>query len=227
MFDGMVNVSIPNDPPKDAIPQQQTGKPAEHPGVLGHGTLPSEGGEGEMRSLVINKSVASDNRINKLVENLVLAFSPKVLEFLSLIADDDLRLSKSIVTDGVMSDQVGISQVISELAKGKPVLTISSKSLMGEVTGIDEPKKKKIVEKLKSNINSMISMLAIRHLSDVMYETELQNLDNTEMVWEDEEVVDDTLSTDYDYIMGEVKERTLSSLPMTLRAWVENEIKQE
>jgi hypothetical protein len=60
-----------------------------------------------------------------------------------------------------------------------------------------------------------------------MYETELQNLDNTEMVWGDEEVVDDTLSTDYDYIMGEVKERTLNSLPTTLRVWVENEIKQE
>ena len=226
MFDGMVNVSIPNDPPKDAVPQQQTGKPAEHPGVLGHGTLPSEGGEGEIRSLVVNKSAASDTRINKLVENLVLAFSPKILEFLSLIADDDLRLSKSIVTDGIMSDQIGISQVVSELVKGKPVLSVSSKSLMGEVTGIEEPKKKKIVEKLKSNINSLISMLAIRHLSDVMYETELQNLDNIEMVWGDEDVIDDAQTTDYDYIVGEVKSRTLNSLPQTLYDWIKNEIKE-
>jgi len=231
MFDGLLDISIPNEPPKDAVPTQPAnGKAPEHPGVLGHGTLPSEGGEGEIRSLVlIKRSDASDKRLDKLVADLVSVVSPKLVELMSTISDDDLIISRSIVTDGLLSDEVGIIPILSELVKGRSVISVDMKSvrsLMGEVTGIKDEDKKKVEEKLKGNLNNLLSLTVVKNLADVMWEQQLNDVNNFQMDWDEniEDIVDAEVNPNYDYIMEEVKARTLNNLPATLTMWVESEI---
>jgi len=239
LFDGLLSVSIPNERPKDAVPQTPPGsKTPERPGSLGHGTLPSEGGEGELRSIVIKRSDYADKRTGNFVKDIVLATYPRLKEFLSLISDDDLMLSKSMILDGIFSDEAGVVQLISELSNRKSVLGIDMKSvrsLMGEVTGVPDEKKKKLEEKLKGSTNQLVSLTAIKSLADVMWEQEVAQINDLEMNWNEseepvegdtQEAFDGEVVNGYDYIVEEVKSRTLKSLPATIEAWILSEIEE-
>ena len=63
-----------------------------------------------------------------------------------------------------------------------------------------------------------------------MWEQQLNYVNNFQMDWNEipdeniEDIVDADVNPNYDYIMEEVKARTLNNLPATLTMWVESEI---
>lgn len=221
LADGLIGISIPDKAPPDALPASNNAP--KNPGALGHGVPPSMGGEGEIKSLITKSSKAAESRLHNAVQNISYAVVPEILELMSVIGDDDLRMYQSVNPNYSNLD---------EIVGDKPILSYDLRSTVDEATkfheiNLDEKKKKEVSEKLKQGINGLLAKSIADEIANLLYTERVKELDNFEFDWDeepDEVAVADTSNVNYDYIVDEIKSRILKSFPATLGKWIYKEV---
>lgn len=104
--DGLIDISVPEEPPSKPDPDFATGglgKPQERPGMLGSPQAPSQGGDGEVKKSVVEFK-SQPSALNKAVESVVSIFSPSIQEMLN-VGEDEYEPTKSMILESVFSDE--------------------------------------------------------------------------------------------------------------------------
>lgn len=227
--DGLVNIPIPEKAPKVKTPKQtpQNNAP-EHPGALGHGVPPSLGGEGEIKSF-IKKSKNNDANLNVFISTIVETLKPLILTQLNTVSDDELVISRSML-DGIEGTEV-IAPILQELSKGKPILPLNNKLITSEpafegVNLFKDPAKRKDMEnRLRQGINGMLAQTIAKNMAEVLYESQVNDLDNFQVSW-DENGVAQYPNNEYNYLSEVVKSKVLNSLDADIFNYVNKTIQE-
>lgn len=119
--DGLLTISMPEKPPKEAkppVPVSPFGggkKPPERPAAVGSPQPPSLGGDGEVKK----SFTYLPSSLQSAVESITSAFAPAVTDTLRDVAEDDYEVVKSALINTVFSqtDELGVGSAIGLLMK--------------------------------------------------------------------------------------------------------------
>lgn len=235
--DGLVDIPIANELPPDAQPMAPAGAAGKgapkNPGALGHGVPPSMGGEGEIRSFV-KKTKTFDSRLDEFIKLAVADLYPIVLRNIYVIPDDEIVLSKSLISESLFDETTNIAPILEQLSVGRPLLSVNQDLFNGKEPDFesvnlfkDEKKRKDFQDRLKDGINGLLAKSIASNLNDVLFEMAVQDIAETTMQSEfSEDAVAGSVVFDYNYICEEVKSRVVNSLDKTVYNYVCDTINQ-
>lgn len=216
--EGLMNISVPIEPPPDAKPMMPAptggagggsakGVAPKNPGSLGHGVPPSLGGEG--------KSLAKAAKFDTFVKNIVTAIQPSVLRNIYTLPDDDIILAKSTIDNSLLGESLGVNTILETLISDRPIFGLNTKAIFDDMS-VPAEMRKGLDAALKRDLNGLIARGVAQSLSDVLYEMAVKDIDQTSMRAEMGEVTADDMLYDFNEIVDEVKSRVARSLPESL-----------
>ncbi len=237
--DGLVDIPVPNTLPPDAKPQQPAGgggfgKPApKNATALGHGVPPSLGGEGETSRSFVRRSKSGDARVEKFVQDVVSAIYPQVLTNIYRFSDEEIIISKSLIDDGLMGQDV--VKTLASFAEGKPKLNINQGYVVDDPDfqsynfWNDEKRKAYFLDRLRDGINGLLAKSIAEELNNVLYDLAVQDITTTtfEKVMEPEMAVEGSVDFDYNNICESVKSRVVQNLDFNLKSYVKHLVEME
>lgn len=192
--DGLINISIPDELPADAqvaVPaspfgnpntSNKPGKEPKEPEAVGNPAPPSSGGEGELnaRSFTIKSKTKS---FSDVVENLVKQVTPKIVDTVVSMGEDQLEIMRSAIPQSLFSeeDNLGLQAIIENMMGTRSLISIKFdgvdeelKSMLGQEY-VDVPLKPYLAQlefNVKKSINGFIGKTIVFLLNDVLYEKE-------------------------------------------------------
>lgn len=203
--DGLVSISMPDEVPTDAKPDPVL-SPNGEPELLQGGKAPSAGGEGEIKSLIDSVSFKVKSRnFNNFLDSLITDFVPKLIQSLSDISEDELEVTKSMISDAVLSeeDSLMLSNIITNIIQNRSLGTFQFGQIESEfesLLGDDYPSTniKSLVQKFKSRLQSGLADFIGRAVMVTAIHSNLES----------------------DSLMDEIKRSLLNSLPDYLSTFV-------
>lgn len=111
--DGLMTISMPEDPPSKPDPAFSVGKPPERPGSVGSPQAPSQGGDGEVKKSVVEFKTQI-SALDRAVESIVNIFSPNLQEILN-VGEDEYDVNKSMILESVFTEQDSIGEALKVL----------------------------------------------------------------------------------------------------------------
>lgn len=116
--DGLVSISMPDEIPPEAEPDEVV-KPNAEPELVGNPKPVSAGGEG--KSLVDTVSFKPKRNFDKIVKSIVDSCGTRIQESLQGISEDELGVYKSLVGESIFSedDTLELNATLADVLKGK------------------------------------------------------------------------------------------------------------
>lgn len=162
--DGLIDISLPEEPPSKPDPAWAVGKPQERPGMLGSPQAPSQGGDGEVKvtKMKVKKGRAFSARINKLVKRIVEDILPILTVSRSSVNEDELYLLKSAIDESLYGEEdvFGIGEILKSIWVQDNWISVNDEGLEEELREVlsefveELPDMKSVVEDLKTRVFS-------------------------------------------------------------------------
>lgn len=210
--DGLITIAIPEALPPDAKPLPpptpfgggKVGGNTE-PELIKQPKAPSAGGEGDVGKSIVVKS--KPKTFASVVESIVTQVTPKILDTVSNISEDEVGIWRSIIGDSVFGeDGLEIQKALEPLVGSKLLVNL-------EFTGIEDELRDSLgtdyadvpmapyIDELKSNvkksINGFVGRCVAYTLNDVLF---------------DNNVFADSSNVPYNLIVKQVQSRMEKSL---------------
>jgi len=232
--DGVININIPEEPPQ--MDAQPLGKNPERPGMLGRPEAASSGGQGEVRlsTISVKKSKAFDKHVSKFVKELSEEIVPIFESVVNGVSEDEFYLVRSSVDAALFDelDALGLSQAVENAWKNKNWLrlalgdvnkelaTLAENYILEETEGDVKTLKNrlskidfdelgdKFADNISSAIKEFVGKSAVYILKDIILV---------------EDMLDDTVSVDYDSIVELASNRLIEHFDEFVQASVNTE----
>lgn len=222
--DGLITISLPDKLPKDAKqkqeakfwhdtlgnpgvnPDSQKKKPGE-PEVVGSPKAPSGGGEGDIKKLA-SLTVKSKKALDIAIEQIVKSITPKVLEAVDGIGEDEIYVIRSVVNDSLFGeDSLGLQEVLNGMVSKRTLVDL--KYDKEELQALVGDKADEVILSLKSGINGFLARTVAFMLNDVLF---------------DQDAVASHKDLQDNYIVETLQERVKQSLTDFVSVYVSDEI---
>lgn len=216
--DGLFTINIPDKLPKDAKQKQeakfwhdtlgnanpsdsQKDKPTE-PETVGNPKAPSGGGEGDIKKLA-SLTVKSRKELDKVINNIVTNFAPKVLKTIEGYGEDELYMMKSVINQSLFEDDVlGLQVILSNTVSSRK--TVDLRYAMDELETLVGSNAPIVAKSLEKGLNEFIARTIAFVMNDVLF--------------------DQASGIQYDSILEEVQRRVSTSLQEFVEVFVADEI---
>lgn len=227
--EGLITISIPDKLPKDAKVKQeakfwhdtlgvsnptdsQKEKPTE-PEAVGNPKAPSGGGEGDIKKLASLTVKSRTKNLNEVVNTLVTTITPKVIEAISGVGEDEIYLIKSTINNSLFDEEdiLGLQPILKNIVESKPVVQLKFKGLEDELkflSGVDTPLFM-YAKQLEQRINKGINPFLVNALTVMLNDTV---------------ITDDVLSKSFDDIFTSMNLGVSKSLPELVEIFVSDEV---
>lgn len=209
--DGLIDISIPEDPPAKPDPAWANGgKPQERPGMLGSPQAPSQGGDGEVKvtKMQIRKGRAFSARINKLAKRIAEDVVPILTESARSVNEDELYLLKSAVDASLYGEEdvFGIGEILKAIWVKDDWIAVSDdgldeelKEILSEIFGLEEDDWQKVdfksmADNLKTRVFSEFKVFVGKSIVSMLKDAILR-----------EDAFDKPLDDQYTYIVDTIR----------------------
>lgn len=217
--DGLVSISMPDQLPPDAKPDE-TVKPNGEPELLQGGKAPSMGGEGEVKSLDSVSFTPKSRTLNNVVKNLVEDVAPKLRDYIRGISEDDVAITKSLIGESIFSedDALEAAPLLAKFVANKSlgVVNIDNEELKQWATEQELELEDFTWEDFKDEVNKSIG--------DYLGRTILFLL-NEEIF--SQHGFDEAANLDYNNIVENVKEKLYRSLTDFVKVHISAELENK
>lgn len=218
--DGLVSISMPDQIPTDAKPDE-TVKPNGEPELLQGGKAPSMGGEGEVKSFDSVSFKPKSRTLNNVVKNLVEDVTPKIVSYIRGISEDDLSITKSLIGQSVFSedDALEVAPLLAKFVANKSlgVVNIDNKELEKFVgdefnADLDDPTWIEFEEDVNKSIHDYLGRTILFLLNEEIFA---------------QHGFDNSVNLDYNNIVENVKEKLYRSLTDFVKVHVGSELENK
>lgn len=233
--EGLITISIPDKLPKDAKAKQeakfwhdtlqqpidkqgnptggsQKDKPTE-PEAVGSPKAPSGGGEGDIKKLASLTIKSRTKNLNEVVNTLVTTITPKVIEAISGVGEDEIYLIKSTINNSLFDEEdiLGLQPILKAIVESKPLVQLKFKGLEDELKFLSGVNADLHIytKRLEQRINKGINPFLVNALTVMLNDTV---------------ITDDVLSKSFDDISTSMNLGVSKSLPELVEIFVSDEV---
>lgn len=195
--EGLVTISIPDKLPKDAKVKQEAKfwhdtlgvnnptdsqkKNPKEPEAVGNPKAPSGGGEGDVKKLASLTVKAKTKALDTLVRNMVTDVTPKVLEALSGIGEDEIYMVKSMINTSLFDEEdvLGLQTILNDMVSNKSVVQIKFDGLGDELKVLSGVEKElaSYAKTLEKRINKSVTTFIAKALMVMLNDAIVSDVD--------------------------------------------------